>query len=120
MVYPRVRRARGEEGELQGIGERARGGRALVYRRGKREKRGSRHGLVVQGKVAVFANLPTCQLVGFSTCREVGDLESWRGAGAGAVAGERNGYRVGAEMKRKGQADGLPGGVSEGGTSWPR
>lgn len=61
----------------------------MIYRRGKREKRGSRHGLVVQGKVAVFANLPTCQLVGFSTCREVGDLESWRGAGgAGGVIAE--------------------------------
>ena len=55
----------------------------MVYRRGKREKRGSRHGLVVQGKVAVFANLPTCQLVGFSTCREVGELagRGWCGMG---------------------------------------
>ena len=59
-----------------------------------------------------------CQLANLPTFRLVGKLESWRGAGAGA--GERNGYRVGAEMKRKGQADGLPGGVSEGGTSWPR
>ena len=55
----------------------------MVYRRGKREKRGSRHGLVVQGKVAVFANLPTCQLANLSAFRLVGKLagRGWCGMG---------------------------------------
>ena len=72
----------------------------MIYRRGKREKRGSRHGLVVQGKVAVFANLPTCQLVGFSTCREVGDLERWRDRAEGARQG------LGGVRERGGAAEG--------------
>ena len=58
MVYPRVRRARGEEGELQGIGERARGGRALVYRRGKRKGMASAAGAGCGGAVGGFLVYP--------------------------------------------------------------
>ena len=50
---------------------------------------GGESGYRVKRKGAVFANLPTFRLVGFSTCREVGDLESWRGVGgAGGVIAE--------------------------------
>ena len=47
---------------------------------------GGESGYRVKRKGAVFANLPTFRLVGFSTCREVGDLESWR---LGELAGCR-------------------------------
>ena len=53
VLWVRVQRAggaaRGEGGELQGIGERARGGRALVYRRGKREEWRAQQGCRVGG-----------------------------------------------------------------------
>ena len=73
--------------------------------------------------------VPTCQLANFSICRLFDLSGSWRVGGArvvrvraqqaGAVAGERNGYRVdGGEIRRggageekvQGQEDGLPGG----------
>ena len=49
VLWVRVQRAggaaRGEGGELQGIGERARGGRALVYRRGYERRMASAAGM---------------------------------------------------------------------------
>lgn len=80
--------------ECAGLGGGERGGEyrvgGLAAIRG-----GSRHGLMVRAAralpywwVVACANLPTFRLSGFSTCREVGKLGSWRaravvGVGAG-------------------------------------
>ena len=41
------------------------------------------------GGVCQLANFSTCWFVGFSTCREVGELESWRGASGAQGGGEK-------------------------------
>lgn len=52
----------------------------------------SRHGLVVQGKVAVFANLPTCRLFDL--------LGSWRVGGVRAGGGGMRCERYGSSGER--------------------
>ena len=72
VLWVRVQRAggaaRGEGGELQGIGERARGGRALVYRRGKREEWRAQQGCRVGGVGRVTAGAPLLLVVCAGWC----------------------------------------------------
>ena len=70
-------------------------------RRTRRAQRGQ--DAVVQGKVAVFANLPTCRLVDFSTFRFVGKLESWRGAGCQGWVAEVSRRAAGFWFTRRGK-----------------
>ena len=109
LVYPGVsEEGRGERSGYRVGGLAAIREGAVIYRRGKREKRGSRHGLVVQGKVAVFANLPTCRLFDLSGSWRLGELAGCgecrpveRGAGVREIRRavrsqvERAGCRVG-------------------------
>ena len=88
-------------GELQGIGERARGGRALVYRRGMREEwraqQGCRGGTFSRGRWGVLPRYWWCGKVAYPGVREEkGGGTFGRVRSTGGVRGRgRSGGRVG-------------------------
>ena len=94
LVYPGVRRGRG--GERRGAG-------AAGVRSGgeKTERRGCDELTTIRSGAPPRCTADACQLVGLLACWELGDLETWRGAGGAGERSRGGAGRVGCEIRRR-------------------